>query len=56
VSDICGELYGEAAKCNKYMGNSGTYAVSERLEIFNFGSAKAMTSNPIPCCFLLHIV
>jgi hypothetical protein len=28
VSDICGELYGEAAKCNKYMGNDGNYAVS----------------------------
>lgn len=28
VSDICGELYGEAAKCNKYMGNSGNYTVS----------------------------
>jgi hypothetical protein len=27
VSDICGELYGEAAKCNKYMGDSGVYAV-----------------------------
>ncbi|KAL3942415.1 MAG: hypothetical protein SGARI_000274 [Bacillariaceae sp.] len=26
VSDICGELYDEAAKCNKYMGNSGNYA------------------------------
>lgn len=28
VSDICGELYGESAKCNKYMGNDANYAVS----------------------------
>ena len=28
VSDICGELYDEAAKCNKYMGNLGEYSVS----------------------------
>ena len=28
VSDICGALYGESAKCNKYMGNDGEYAVS----------------------------
>ena len=28
ISDICGTLYGESAKCNKYMGNAGNYAVS----------------------------
>ena len=28
VSDICGALYDESAKCNKYMGNLGDYAVS----------------------------
>jgi hypothetical protein len=28
VSDICGAFYGEGAKCNKYMGNDGNYAVS----------------------------
>ena len=28
VSDICGALYGEGAKCNKYMGNDGNIAVS----------------------------
>uniref|UniRef100_A0A7S4EJG2 Uncharacterized protein n=1 Tax=Pseudo-nitzschia australis TaxID=44445 RepID=A0A7S4EJG2_9STRA len=26
VSDICGALYGESAKCNRYMGNDGYYA------------------------------
>jgi hypothetical protein len=29
VSDICGALYDESAKCNKYMGNTGDYAVSK---------------------------
>jgi hypothetical protein len=29
ISEICGTLYGESAKCNKYMGNAGNYAVSD---------------------------
>lgn len=28
VSDICGALYDESAKCNRYMGNLGDYSVS----------------------------
>ena len=31
VSDICGALYGESAKCNRYMGNDGSYAVSDAI-------------------------
>jgi hypothetical protein len=31
ISDICGTIYGESAKCNKYMGNAGNYAVSSRV-------------------------
>ena len=27
ITDICGALYDESAKCNKYMGNDGNYAV-----------------------------
>eukprot|EP00536_Pseudo-nitzschia_multiseries_P017154 jgi/Psemu1/328446/estExt_fgenesh1_pg.C_14020002 len=30
VSDICGALYGESAKCNRYMGDDGSYASSNQ--------------------------
>ena len=36
VSDICGALYDESAKCNKYMGNQGDYAVSSIRKMKNF--------------------
>jgi len=32
ITDICGALYGESAKCNKYMGNDGDYASSNQEE------------------------
>lgn len=27
VTEVCGMLYDESAKCNKYMGNDGDYSV-----------------------------
>jgi hypothetical protein len=41
VSDICGELYDEAAKCNKYMGNAGDYAVRQS----NLNASIIITKN-----------
>lgn len=40
VTDICGVLYDESAKCNKYMGNdaSSSYTVSQ------FGSQTSRTN------------
>ena len=35
VSEICGSLYGESAKCNKHMGNSGDYAVSCSMQFYS---------------------
>ena len=28
VADVCGQVYDESAKCNKYMGYDGEYNVS----------------------------
>jgi len=45
VSDICGALYGEGAKCNKYMGNDG-----------NIASANQESQEDTVCNFIQNLL
>jgi hypothetical protein len=44
VSDICYVLYGESAKCNKYMGSDGGYNVRIQSSFFLVGFTRQLVS------------